>query len=190
MNKKDKIQNIFNLFLGILYITTTILGYYKNITYMSEYCFISGIIIGLIFIISFIHYINKTKFLPEWIYENCVVATIIIFIATILLKLRLEGAFWFIHIINPILLFIYWLIFCNHNKVKSQLITTNLIFPLCYILFAKIIFIITNSCPFPAELILVGKPFHITILYLFGLGIIILILGYGLHFFNRFIKNK
>lgn len=188
--KKQKIQNIFNLVLGILYILTTILGYYKNISYMSEYCFVSGIIIGLIFIFSFIHYINKKEFLPVWIYANCVVAAVIIFIATIVLKLRLEGAFWFIHIINPILLFTYWLLFCNHNEIKNQLIiTTNLVFPLCYVVFAEVVFIITNKCPFPAELILVGNSWYVIIAYLFGIGIILLMLGYSLHFTNRFIKR-
>lgn len=43
MSKKDKIKNICNLILGMLFVLTTILGYYKDVSYMSEYCFISGI---------------------------------------------------------------------------------------------------------------------------------------------------
>lgn len=191
MNKKDKIRNIFNLILGMLFISTTILGYYKHISCLSEYCFVSGMIVGLIFIISFIYYINKKKFFPEWIYANCVVAIVIILIATIILKLRLEGAFWFIHIINPVLLFLYWITFCNHNKIKNQvLIITNLVFPLCYMIFAEIIFVITNNCPFPANLILVNNPWYIIICYLFGLSVVISLFGYILHLSNRFINKK
>lgn len=59
VNRKNRIRNICNFVLGILFITTTISGYYKDISYMSEYCFISGIIVGLILICSFIYYLNQ-----------------------------------------------------------------------------------------------------------------------------------
>lgn len=89
---KDKIRNICDLTLGIIFIITTILGYYKDISYMSEYCFISGIIVGIIFISSFIYYIKNKKHFPVWIYSNCMISTLIIFIATIIIKLNLDGA--------------------------------------------------------------------------------------------------
>lgn len=188
---KDKIRNICDLTLGILFIITTILGYYKDISYMSEYCFISGIIVGIIFISSFIYYIkNKTHF-PVWIYSNCMISTLIIFIATIIIRLNLDGAFWFIHIINPLLLFVYWCVFCDHTKVSNQLlIATNIIFPICYMLFAQLIFIITKKCPFPAKLILVGNPWYIVIGCIIGLCIVFLLLGYALHFINKYINRR
>lgn len=191
MSKKDRIRNIFDLILGVLFISTTISGYYKDISYMSEYCFISGIIVGLILIGSSICYIRKRKHFPEWIYADCVVTIMVILIATLIIKLSLEGAFWFIHVINPILLFVYWCIFCNHSKINNPLlISTNLVFPLFYIIFAKVIFIMTNKCPFPAKLILVGNPWYVVICYIIGICFVFLLLGYGLHFSNRFINQK
>lgn len=191
MSKKDRIRKICDLILGVLFILTTISGYYKDISYMSEYCFISGIIVGLILIGSFICYIRKRKYFPEWIYADCVVTIMVILIATLIIKLSLEGAFWFIHVINPILLFMYWCIFCNHSKINNpSLISTNLVFPLFYIIFAKVIFIMTNKCPFPAKLILVGNPWYVVIYYIIGICFVFLLLGYGLHFSNRFINQK
>lgn len=129
MSKKDRIRKICDLILGVLFILTTISGYYKDISYMSEYCFISGIIVGLIFIGSFICYIRKRKYFPEWIYADCVVTIMVILLATLKIKLSLEGAFWFIHVINPILLFMYWCIFCNHSKINNpSLISTKFSF--------------------------------------------------------------
>lgn len=190
-SRKDRIRNICNLILGILFITTTISGYYKDIGYMSEYCFISGIIVGLILIGSFIYYIKNKKHFPEWIYADCVVSTIVIFIATLIIKLSLEGAFWFIHIINPMLLFVYWCIFCDHNKINDPaLISTDLIFPICYLIFAQVILVMTNKCPFPANLILVGNSWYVIICCIIGICFAFLLLGYGLHFSNRFINQK
>lgn len=71
MNRKDRIRNICDLILGILFISTAISGYYKDISYVSEYCFISGIIVGLVLIGSFIYFIKNGRYIAEWIYANC-----------------------------------------------------------------------------------------------------------------------
>ena len=95
MSKKDRIRNICDLILGVLFISTTISGYYKDISYMSEYCFISGILVGLILIGSFICYIRKRKYFSEWIYADCVATIMVILIATLIIKLSLEGALYY-----------------------------------------------------------------------------------------------
>jgi len=116
---KNKIRNVCDLVLGILFMVSVIAGYYKDISYMSEYCFISGIVVGAVFLFSFFYATYGKKRLPLWVYFDCMIAIVIIFIATIAIGLNLEGAFWFIHIINPILLFVYWCVFCNHNDIHK-----------------------------------------------------------------------
>lgn len=83
------------------------------------------------------------------------------------------------------------MIFYNHNNIKKQsMVATNIIFPVCYLIFAKVILIITNKCPFPPKLILVGNPWWVIICYIIGICLGFLLLGYGLHFANRFINKK
>lgn len=167
------------------------MGYYKDVSHMSEYCFISGILVSIIFMISFVYRVCKKRALPTWLYFNCMISTIIIFIATIAIRLNLEGAFWFIHIINPLLLFCYWGIFCNHLEVRNHwIISTDLVFPISYFIFALVLYKTIGTCPFPANLILVDSSLKQTVL---GVGFIIalfLLLGYGFHILNRFFNRK
>lgn len=191
MTKKDAIQNVCNLALALLFLASTIVGYLPAPDCLGEYCFVSGMLIGLLFFASFIYFVRTKKHFAPWLYADCVVVTFVIFVATPMLKLQLQGAFWFIHIINPVLLFTYWVLFCNHNSVKSKsVIATAAVFPLCYVLFSKIMLIITGNCPFPARLILVGVPFGFTICAIIAVCAVYLILGYALHFANKALKVR
>lgn len=55
----NKIRKYIDLALSVLFISTAILGYYKDVSHMSEYCFISGILVGIIFFYP--SYGNKNK---------------------------------------------------------------------------------------------------------------------------------
>ena len=69
----------------------------------------------------------------------------IIFIATLAMNLELYGAFIFIHIVDPILMFAYWAFFCDHSNMKKHLtVLTVLIFPVFYTILAKIIMTATT----------------------------------------------
>ena len=191
MNSKDKIRSACTLILGFVFLTATILGYYKEPINMSEYCFISGMTVGLILIASFFYSLAKKRFFPEWIYADCMITVFVIFLATIILRLNLDGAFVVIHIVNPILLFLYWAIFCNHNRIKKHLlIATCLVFPLVYLMIAKIVQLATGNCPFPAVLIFEGNPLHLVIVYIVAVCLIFLLLSFILHFINRAIHKK
>lgn len=188
---KRKIRSICDLLISLLFLISVMMGYYKNISHMSEYCFISGMLVSIIFIISFVYGICKNRALPTWLYFNCMISTIIIFIATITIRLNLEGAFWFIHIINPLLLFCYWSTFCNHLEVQNNwIIGTDIVFPICYFIFASILYRTVGICPFPISLVLIDSSSGQVIL---GIGLMILLfllLGYGFHFLNRFLNRK
>lgn len=186
-NSKLKMQ----LILSILFITMTILGYYKDFSYMWEYCFLSGITVGIIYLLSFIFSTFFHKNFPEWIHFACMVNILIILVATILMQLSLDGAFWFIHIINPCLLFIFWLISSDHSKIKKlTFVVTPLIFPLSYIGISFIRYQLTGLCAFPADMILVGwgTPW-IPLLIILGLSIVIIVFSIGLHYLNCYLHK-
>lgn len=187
---KSNIRNICDLLLGLLFITSVICGYYKDISHMGEYCFISGLLVGAIFVISSVCRMFQKKEFPVWLYFDCMISTIIILIATIAIRLNLEGAFWFIHIINPLVLFCYWLVCCDHGDIHDlRMICTAVVFPVCYFIFAFILYKAAGMCPFPASLLLVDCSAGQTAL---GVGLIILlfiVLGYAFHFLNQAIHR-
>ena len=186
----SKIRKYIDLTLSILFILSVILGYYKDVSHMSEYCFISGLLVGITFFISYLHQQKRGKALNACIYLACVVDIFIIFIATVSIGLNLEGAFWFIHIINPIILVIYWFVFCDQRIMNWKGTLSVVLFPLLYMLFAFVLFKISGSCPFPASLFFMDYTGLIPLVILVVLVVVLWVLGYILHMLNRFIRRN
>ena len=176
--------------LSILFILSVILGYYKDFSHMSEYCFISGLLVGITFFISYLYQQKREKHLNICIYLACMVDIFVIFIATVSIGLNLDGAFWFIHIINPIILMIYWFVFCDQRIMNWKGSLSVVVFPLLYMLFAYVLFKISGSCPFPASLIFMDYTGFIPVAILVVLAIILWVLGYILHMLNKLIRRN
>lgn len=188
---KNKIRTICDLMIGLLCVCATIIGYYKDISYMGEYCFISGMLVGIFFIFSFGYRVKRKKELPVWLYFDCMITLLIILIATLAIGLNLEGAFWFIHIINPIIVFLYWCFFCNQQEItRGLLVATDIIFPLCYLVFAFIWWKVMGICPFPASMLFEMQNVWSVLAGIIVLAIAFLLLGYALHFLKRLIHKR
>ena len=185
-----KIRKYADLALSILFIASVLLGYCKDISHMSEYCFISGILVGITFFISFLWQQWQETPLPIYVYLACLVDIFVIFVATIAIGLNLEGAFWFIHIINPILIAVYWIIFCDQRTMNWKGTFSVIVFPLLYMLFAFGLYKLSGSCPFPASLIFMDYTGLIPVVILVVLAIILWTLGYILHILNKLARRN
>lgn len=186
----SKIRKYVDLALSILFILSVILGYYKDVSHMTEYCFVSGLLVGITFFASYLHQQKHDKPLNACIYLACMVDIFIIFIATVAIGLNLDGAFWFIHIINPIILIIYWFVFCDQRMMNWKGTLSVVLFPLLYMMFAFVLFKISGSCPFPASLIFMDYSGFIPLVILVVLAIILWVLGYILHMLNKLIRRN
>lgn len=184
-----KIRKYVDLFLSVLFVASVILGYYKDVSHMSEYCFISGIVTGVIFFVSFLKQQKNGKVLRSCIYLACLVDIFVIFIATAAIGLNLEGAFWFIHIINPIIIAVYWFVFCDQRTMNWKGTFSVVVFPLLYMMFAFILFQLSRSCPFPASLIFMDYGGIVPLMIIFVLAIVLWVLGYILHVLNKLIRK-
>lgn len=186
----SKIRKYVDLALSVLFISSVILGYCKDVSHMSEYCFISGMLVGITFCVSFFKQQKNGEPLKPCIYLACLVDVCVIFIATVAIGLNLEGAFWFIHIINPIVIAVYWFLFCDQRTMNWKGTFSVLVFPLIYMIFAFFLFMINGSCPFPASLIFMDYSGFVPLVILFALAVILWALGYILHMFNKLIRIK
>ncbi len=187
---KEKIRTAFEAALAVLFLASSILGYYKDVSHMWEYCFISGIAVGAVFLVSVVRYLTKKKRLPVWAYLACAADVVLILIATLTMGLNLEGAFWFIHIINPALLLAYWLIFCDSSNLKRTRVTAALIFPLCYIIVSFVRLKLTGECAFPANAILNWNPQWLALPISAAVLAVILLVAFALYFLNRLFHKK
>lgn len=179
-----------DLFFSILFLLSVVLGYYKDFSHMTEYCFISGLFVGIVFFMSALFQKISGKTLKSYVYFSCVIDIFVIFVATVLVGLNLNGVFRFIHIINPVLIGIYWFIFCKQEKIELKSMMAAVIFPLAYMIFAFIFYKFSGNCPFPASFIFVNRSGIFSILVLLGLSILLCVLGFVFQILNKFLHKK
>ena len=194
-NGIKKAECILDLLLGISYLISTLMGYFPAFTtgefiYLGEWCCITGIIGSIYYFVSFFCGM-KGKRLPEYLHLDVTVMLSLIFIATVTIRLNLEGVFWFIHLFGPIIVLTRFLLFCDCRKTgKTALVLTSIIFPCIYIFFAFCLLKMTGDCPFPARLILMWDNPLMPIGIVVVLCILILIVGFGFFCLNRFVNSK
>lgn len=190
-----KAECIFDVFLGVSYLISTVIGYAPafpmgEFMHLGEWCCITGIAGSLFYFGSFFCGI-RGKELPEYLHLDVTVMLSLIFMATVLIRLNLEGIFWFIHLIGPVLVLIHFFLFCDCRKIeRTAFVLTGIVFPLIYIVFASGILKLTGECPFPARLILVWDSPFMPFVMILALCILILVVGFVFLYLNRFICKK
>ena len=185
-----KKRSICEALLGAVILAATLGAYAGHFDCMGEYCFVSGITAVILFFSSAVYREKTGKSFPDWIYADCSVATLIITIATIALGLNLNGAFIFVHIADPVLIFAYWAYFCDHRDVKNKMILTTAVFPVLYTILAAVILKVTGNCPFPASMALMGHTLPVTVLCLLSVYLLFIAIGFAYHFANRAVRSK
>lgn len=193
--QRNRLKCILDILLGILYLTSTLIGYLPAFSagahiHFAEWCCITGIFGGIFYLASAVFEI-RSKTISEILHFNITLILILIFIATVAVRLELEGAFWFIHLFGPLLVLMRFFLFCDCTKIKTPYyVFTSIAFPIGYILFSICLLQATGKCPFPAKLILVQRSPCTAMAMSAGLCALILLLAFGLFYLNRIIRKK
>ena len=191
-----KLKPYFDLLLGILYLLFTTLEYYPcfnkvDAFHLGDWCFITGIIGGLFFIVlAVLAFLKKDKDLTFLeLYNTCLLC--IIFLGTITIGLNVNGYLIFIHIVGPLLVLFRFFYYTDCRKIKKLWYLLFLgIVPVVYVIFAFILLKVSGDCPFPAKMLFFYEnnliPYGLTLLLI----LVNIIFGGSLYFLNRFINKK
>ena len=156
--------------------------------YFYEMSFLGNFLTGVfLLVVGILLICNKS--VPQYL--------ILCFTVLMLLILGVEIAvqdFWFsdgwgfIHFINPLLMFIFYLFISNQTCVKWYFTFTALAMPLAYMIFAFIFGTCTGDYIYD---FLDYKEFGIgnTVLFIFGVAIGLIAISVGLYYLNRLIHK-
>lgn len=188
---KEIFRTVCDFLFGALFVAAAFIGYLPDPIHMGEYSFIANVLVGAVLIVSGIYYLATKKRLPLWVYFDCMVALLAIFVVTAAVGVNLYGVFWFIHIVDPLLMFVYWYATCDHTELRHRVsISSAAIFPALYACFAFVFWQSTGVCPFPASLFFIGQPLEL------GLGgavvtvAMFIVLAFALDATNRFVYHR
>lgn len=192
MIKNNKVQAVIKLVIGCILLISVIWANFPY-EYMNEYTFLSNTTESLVMICSGILLLCKQKYIPTYV-DLCLVILAFIMLGICVTNYKIfafDGAFLFLHVINPILLLLHWVFVTEKGKIGNpKHVLSVLILPVMYITFLFIFGHITNNYIYSIFDINVLGIINVTIFVLI-VAVVSLGLAYALYFIDRKIgKSK
>lgn len=188
------VKNIIKILIGILMITSVLIGYIPHPEYIVELTCISNTLGGLLLIADGILNIAKKIKVPHSFYRNIAVSILTVFLVcmgslTGIYKFNFAGAFFFLHVINPVAFVVCYMVFINEKESNPKAVLTAPVMMMIYLLFDCI------RCQFTSEFVYgFVKPEELTVFYgiMAGIGIYVFMCLLGLCIFNlnRLVHKK
>lgn len=194
MVQNQMVKNIVKIAVGLLMIIAVIIGYMPQPEYLVELTCISNTLGGLLLLSDGILNMTKKKNLPHAFYLNVSVSILVVFLVcmgslTGAYNFNFKGAFFFMHVIDPILFIACYMLFVNERCRKFRFALTAPVMIMAYLLFDCI------RCRFTGKFVYgFIEPEELTFFYAIISGIVIFVfvcvLGLGLFAINRLIHKN
>lgn len=140
--KKGKwmIKNIIKVVAGLLMIVSVLIGYIPQPEYLIELTCISNTLGGLLLFADGILSMTKKKICSNSLYLNVTASIFIVFLICVgslfgSYNFNFSGAFFFLHIINPIIFVCFYMIFVNEQGRKMRCVLIAPTITMVYLLF-------------------------------------------------------
>lgn len=185
-----KRNTIIPSIIGIILILTTIITYLGHFTYLYELTFLSNFGAGIFFIIvAIMNYKNKN--IPQIIYLCFTILLLMVFLICIafITEFNFSGGLLFLHVINPLIVLLYFAYICNMKDVKKVSVLSVLIMPLIYLIFAIIYGNMTENYIY-FFLDYKSKGIAFSVAFIFVVALCIVLISYGIYFLNILLHRE
>ena len=188
------VKHIMKITIGSLMIAAVLIGYIPQPEYLVELTCISNALGGLLLLADGIWNILRKKHLPNAFYRNVAVSILVVFLVcmgslTGLYSFNFKGAFFFLHVIDPIAFVACYVFLVNEQggRIRSALLAPLML--MAYLLFDCI------RCRFTGKFVYgFVEPGELTVFYAICAGLIlylfVYLLGLGLFALNRLVHQK
>ncbi len=144
---------------------------------------------GIFFVVCAVCLITNLR-VPQILYLCATILLLIVFFVRIAFsnQFQMSGGFVFLHIVNPLLVLAYYLVFCDLSKTTVKSVPTVAAIPLFYLAFMLIFGSITgNYIYFFMNYEKVGIWY--SVLFILGILAGIFVVGFALYYLNRLIQK-
>ncbi len=191
MIKNIKAQAAVKLCIGLIMLMSVLLGY-SPIPFSNEYTFLSNATECLIMLFSGILLLSKKKHIPTFI-DLCMVIMSLIMLGICLTNMSVfgfDGAFLFLHVINPVLLLLHWFFIIEKGKIRSPIyVLAVLVFPVAYMIYLFIFGYITGDYIYPVFDVNALGVLHVAI-FVSIVAVVFLALAFALYFIDKRMSKK
>lgn len=188
------IENIVKIAVGSLMVVIALIGYIPQPEYLVELTCVSNTLGGLLLLADGMFNIVQKKNFPNAFYRNVAVSILMVFLVcmgslTGVYRFNFKGAFFFMHVINPIAFIVCYMIFVNEQGRKIRFVLTAPTMIIIYLVFDYIL------CQFTGKFVYgFVEPKELTFFYAIIIGFVMYIfmylLGLCLFALNRLLHKK
>lgn len=144
------IKNIIKVVAGFLMIVSVLIGYMPQPEYLIELTCISNTLGGLLLFADGILSMTKKKICSNSLYLNVTASIFIVFLICVgslfgSYSFNFSGAFFFLHIINPIIFVCFYMIFVNEQGRKMRCVLIAPTMTMVYLLFDNVRYRLTDE---------------------------------------------
>ena len=179
----------FSLVIAFVLVFTSLFTYREHFAETYELTFLSSFIVGIFFVACAICLIFNKR-IPQILYLCATILLLIVFFVCIAFsnQFQMNGGFAFLHIVNPLLVLVYYLFLCNLTKTTVKLVPVVAVFPLLYLAFVLVFGTVTgNYIYFFMNFEKVGVWYSVLFIFVILAGIFVL--GFALYYSNRLIQK-
>ncbi len=191
MIKSYRQQAAIKIVLGLIVLFSVAWGYFPIPEHMNEYTFLSNTIEGLVMLASGMLLLFRQKHLPTYI-DLCLVILAFIMLGICVTNYTIfgfDGAYLFLHLINPVLLLLHWIFVTEKGKIKSpKYVLTVAVLPALYMIFLFSFGAVTGNYIYPVFDVNALGVTHVA-LFVLVVAVVFLGLAYLLYFLDRRSKN-
>lgn len=144
------IKNIIKVVAGLLMIVSVLIGYMPQPEYLIELTCISNTFGGLLLFADGILSMTKKKICSNSLYLNVTASIFIVFLICVgslfgSYNFNFSGAFFFLHIINPIIFVCFYMIFVNEQGRRMRCVLVAPTMTMVYLLFDYVRYRLTGE---------------------------------------------
>lgn len=119
-----KIKGCVSIILGIVFCASVLVGYTPIPEYLIELTCFSNTLIGILLIFTGINFIVKGKCFSSIFYHMGLVTILLVCIVSCVGHFNFKGAFFFLHLVNPVLFLLYYMFWVEDDKNFKKLLYT------------------------------------------------------------------
>lgn len=122
----QKIKAYISIAIGLFFCGTVLIGYIPIPEYAIELTCISNTCIGVLLILTGIHLLKGKEVIPSIAYHMGVVTILLVCLVSCVGQFNFKGAFFFLHLVNPIAFLIYYVCLVDDTKKRKTILLTPL----------------------------------------------------------------
>lgn len=179
----NKIKGCVSIILGIVFCASVLVGYTPIPEYLIELTCFSNMLIGILLIFTGINFIVKGKCFSSIFYHMGLVTILLVCIVSCVGHFNFKGAFFFLHLVNPVLFLLYYMFLVEDDKNFKKLLYTP-VPVMIYLVFDYIIGRVTGHFVYGIFDVNEMNP-ALMILIAFGIYILLIVLACITQFSNK-----